>query len=145
MCNCWEKLEEVYTVVNCNKSTLKSDISTAEEKLLCKFNDELIELLSYSNGLTGEYDLPILYSLDEIVKCNINFRTDSILIDTYKSFDNMLFFLDAGNGDYFGFEVDNNECKDEVVVWNHENDTRRYLSENLFVFLYGWGNGDISI
>ena len=140
-----KKLEEVYKDVKYHCPMLTSELSNAEEKLLCRLNIQLVELLTYANGIKGEYDLPIIYSLDEIVNCNINFRTNSAFIDIYNPFDDVLFFLDAGNGDYFGFEIEDNLCKNQVIVWNHENDSRTNIVKDLFTFLIEWGSGHLNI
>jgi hypothetical protein len=75
--------------------------------------------------LIGEYGLGVVWPVARIVNDNLRFRTS--FRDLYVPFDGILFFADAGNGDQFGFAVTSAGARDDVFVWDHENDSRTWM------------------
>jgi len=60
-------------------------------------------------------------------------------------FDCLLFFADAGNGDQFAFAILNGESRrDDIFVWNHEDDSRCWVALRLDTFYEGWLTGRIT-
>ncbi len=50
-------------------------------------------------------------------------------------FDCLLFFADGGNGDLFGYSILNGIVqRDDIYVWNHENDSRTWVAPSLKIF-----------
>ena len=66
--------------------------------------------------------------------------------ENYKKPDNLLFFIDAGNGDLFGYFINNGKVEsEEIYVWNHEDSSQRVVAPSLKEFIKGWYSGEISV
>jgi hypothetical protein len=92
----------------------------------------LTNLLYETNGIDEKYGISVIWSLDQIKKDNLYFRSLKTFKEIYMPFDCLLFFADAGNGDQFAFPVVNgSHCKDDVFVWNHEDDSRTWVAPSL--------------
>lgn len=108
---------------------------------------ELETLLLEHNGIDEMLDEMIIGSLvwdiERTVETNLSMRNNLIYKDMYKSFENFLFFADAGNGDLFAYDIYKNS--EEIYVWDHEDDSRNLIAPNLFYFLPNWINGKITI
>src|SRR5262245_61275302 len=76
-------------------------LASAARELGTVLPDDLQDLLLQTNGVTGEYSLDLVWTLDRIVADNREFRADEGFARLYMSFDQLLFFADAGNGDQF--------------------------------------------
>ena len=121
-------------------------ITAAEVSLGCQFPRELTELLSETNGVKGEYGLGLVWPIERIHEDNHRFRTSSSLKELYMSFDELLFFADAGNGDQFAFPICGRVIRrPDVFVWNHEDDSRTWVAPSLRVYLEWWLTGKIKI
>lgn len=123
----------------------QDEIAIAERKLDICFPDDLGELLLESNGVEGEYELGLVWSLERIVTENLHFRSSNDFTDLYMPFNALLFFADAGNGDQFAFPILQAICNDNVFVWNHENDSRQWVAPSLSKYLEWWLNGSLKI
>jgi len=122
------------------------DVEKAEKELGISFHHDLKEALLESDGIYGEYGLGLLWSVERIQADNINFRTNIDFKELYMPFDHLLFFADAGNGDQFAFPVQNGLIRnDDIFVWNHEDDSRNWVSPNLKNYFEGWLTGRIKI
>ena len=87
-----------------------------------------------------------MWSTERIQQDNIEFRTTEDFKDLYMPFDSLLFFADAGNGDQFAFTVLNGEIRrNDIFVWNHENDSRTWAASNLKQYLEWWLSGKLQI
>lgn len=54
-------------------------------------------------------------------------------------FDCLLFFADAGNGEQFAYSIQDGLIrKDDIYVWNHEDDSRTWVAPSLKKFIQ-WG------
>ena len=104
-------------------------VEAASSKLGAAFPDELVSLLTTSDGLTGDYGLGLIWPLDEIVSRNEHFRTFTELRSLYMPFDALLFFGDAGNGDQFGYSLCGGEItRTDIFCWSHEDDSRTWVA-----------------
>jgi SUKH superfamily protein len=62
------------------------------------------------------------------------------------SFENLLFFGDAGNGDLFAYKVLGGRASNiDIFVWNHEDDSRTFIAGSLKNFLEYWLTGKLKI
>lgn len=123
-----------------------SEISEAERLLGTPFPSSLASLLGESNGIHGEYGLGLLWEAERIAADNAAFRMNADFLELYMPFDCLLFFSDAGNGDQFAFSVLNGQCRrDDVFVWNHEDDSRTWVAPNLKTFYDWWLSGRIQV
>jgi hypothetical protein len=57
-------------------------------------------------------------------------------------FDSLLFFADAGNGDQFAFPITGARVRDDVFVWDHESDSRRWYAGSLGQYIDWWLSGE---
>lgn len=124
----------------------EAQIISLEKAVGVLIPDDLRQLLMESNGILGAYGLRLIWSIEEIIKRNIEMRTSSIYREYYMPFDNLLFFGDAGNGDQFGFRILQGKIKRlDVFAWNHEDDSRIWVARSLQSYIEGWLTGRISI
>ncbi len=81
-----------------------------------------------------------IWSIEQILKENLNLRSFNDFKDLYMPFNCLLFFADGGNGDLFGYAILNGVIqKDDVYVWNHENDSRTWVAPSLKKHLLNGG------
>jgi SUKH superfamily protein len=121
-------------------------LSAAETQLGMRLPESLRELLAESNGVRGEYDLELIWSIERIIADNRLFRENESFRTLYMPFDGLLFFADAGNGDQFAFAVAGGQVRrPDIFVWNHEDDSRTWLAKDLGDYLEGWISGRIAI
>lgn len=103
---------------------------------------DLIALLRESDGITGEYGAGLVWPTERIISDNLLFRADQDFAALYMPFDSLLFFADAGNGDQFAFPITSAGIRDEIYVWDHEDDSRRWYAARLEQYLAWWLGGD---
>lgn len=116
----------------------RAEIASAEEVLGMRLPAELASILQESNGLTGDYGVRLLWSVQQIKDENVNFRSSVAFRELYMPFDCLLFFSDAGNGDQFAYVVLGGEVRRrDIFVWDHESDSRNWAAPSLKVF-YDW-------
>lgn len=119
------------------------DLGAAEVALGGPLPVQLREVLAESNGVWGEYDLGLVWPVDRIVSDNAMFRSNPDFASLYMPFDALLFFADAGNGDQFAFPC--RPRRDEIFVWNHEDDSRTWVAGSLRQYLQRWLDGTLQI
>jgi len=124
----------------------KPEVSEAEAKLNIAFPEVLKDCLYETNGVFGEYDLGLVWSLERIISTNIEFRNNSEFSDLYMPFDSLLFFADAGSGDQFFFPIQNGVIRrDDIFVWNHEDDSRNWVAASLQKYIEWMIEGKINV
>ena len=124
----------------------EAQIDSLEKAIGVMIPTDLKQLLMESNGVLGKYALRLIWSVEEIIKCNVAMRTNSLYHESYMLFDPLLFFADAGNGDQFGFRIIQGKIKQpDVFTWNHEDDSRMWVAPSLQSYLEGWLTGKINI
>jgi hypothetical protein len=115
-------------------------ILRAANRLGVALPDDLIGLLRETNGVTGEYDLGVVWPVERIERDNLTFRTS--FADVYMPFDALMFFADAGNGDQFAFPITAAGADENVFAWDHENDSRTWFAASLRMYLKWWLTGE---
>ncbi len=70
----------------------ESSIAATEDALAVQFPDQLRSMLLESNGVLGEYDLGLVWSVDRIRDDNLDFRNNRDFADHYMPFEHLLFF-----------------------------------------------------
>jgi SMI1 / KNR4 family (SUKH-1) len=119
-------------------STVKQ-ISEAGEVLGHAFPQELVELFLETNGVKDVNGyLDVIWSLEWLVKTNLEFRQNASFKELYKPFNNLLFFSDLGNGDQIAFSLAKDETLGRVYRWDHEDDSRTEIAESLRGFIHWW-------
>jgi hypothetical protein len=97
-----------------------------------------------SNGVRGEFDLHLIWPIERIREDNLAFRGNPDFPPLYMPFDSLVFFADAGNGDQFAFVVLNGQInRNDVFVWDHENDSRTWVAPTLADYLDWWLSGKL--
>ncbi|THG89087.1 SMI1 / KNR4 family protein [Alkalihalobacillus alcalophilus ATCC 27647 = CGMCC 1.3604] len=125
---------------------INSELTQITAELKVELPEELLELLKETNGVFDNYGCPLIWSTSQIVKENLYFRNEVEFKDIYMPFDHLLFFSDAGNGDLFGYRILNGCIQnDDIYVWNHEDDSRKWIAPSLEAFIKGWATGEISV
>ena len=143
----WKKLvQSIDSKCEFEEPADDSEIIDAEESLNLKFPKSLSECLSETNGILGEYGLGLIWPLQKIVTSNTEFRVNRDFRELYMPFDSLLFFGAAGNGDQFAFPIQAGKIRrDDVFVWNHEDDSRTWVAPNLEKFVEWFLDGRISV
>lgn len=119
-------------------------IAHIENLLHLIFPNELKALLQESDGIAGDYGIEAIWSTDQIHEMNIKFRRNPDFKQLYMSFDELLFFGDAGNGDLFAFIVLAGAVRrQDIFMWDHENDSRVWVAPSLEKYLEWHINGSI--
>lgn len=122
------------------------EIAHIKEELNVQLPEKLQEVYNETNGIFDKYECPLIWSIEQMIKDNLFFRNFDDYKDIYMPFDHLLFFSDAGNGDLFGYRILNGSIRDEeIFVWNHEDDSRTWISSSLENFLKGWITGEITV
>lgn len=104
----------------------------------------MTELYKETNGVDGEY-YSYIWSTDQMVRENLSYW-DIEEYENYNKPDNLLFFVDAGNGDLFGYLiVDGKVQNEDIYGWNHEDGSQKIIASSLEEFIKGWYSGGISI
>ncbi len=112
--------------------------------------NELEELYRQTNGivekLNGVKIGELIWTTERVIETNKEYRTYPDFKELYMSFEQLLFFSDAGNGDLFGFVTLNGKVdRFDIFTWNHENDSRTWVAPNLTKFIEWWTNGRIKV
>jgi hypothetical protein len=115
-------------------------LNEVEQTLSVALPGELASLLSETNGVTDQYGADLIWSTDRMISDNQRFRAS--FAEQYMPFDALLFFADAGNGDQFAFPITSKGARDDVFVWDHENDSRRWYAGSLEQYVAWWLSGD---
>ncbi|MEU6038133.1 SMI1/KNR4 family protein [Actinomadura sp. NPDC047616] len=97
--------------------------------------DELRELLRQTNGVRAEYGSGLVWSAQEIIKENTEFRGSADFAELYMPFDQLMFIGDNGGGDQFAYVRGPSGRPDDVFVWDHETDERKWIANSLEDYL----------
>lgn len=122
------------------------DIAAAERELQILLPLHLASVLSETNGVFGEYELGLVWPIERIVRENKSFWSNRDFKKLYMPFNHLIFFGDAGNGDQFFIPlIDGDVHKQDVYVWNHEDDSRTWIAPSIPKFIEWWINGRIRV
>ena len=110
-----------------NHPATETQISEIGLKLKVKIPHELEELLREVNG-----DVTTFLSTEQIIRDNLSLRE----LDSFMPLDVFLFFAENGCGDYFGYAIrKNGEIDDNIFMWDHESDSRKWVAQGLDQFI----------
>ena len=141
-----EKIRQFCSDCRFNSPATNETIHTAEVSLAVRFPHELKTLLAESNGVFGQYDLGLIWPIEQIVQDNLDFRANPDFQLLYMPFDQLMFFADAGNGDQFAYSILAGEIRrSDIFAWNHENDSRTWVAPSLSKYLEWWHSGKIKL
>ncbi|WP_207946675.1 SMI1/KNR4 family protein [Actinomadura sp. 7K507] len=108
-------------------------LTAAERHLGRSLPSELTGLLLETNGIVGHHGVDAVWPLEQIVEQNLQFWSDDSFADLYMPFDALFFFGDNGGGDQFAFVQ--TPPRPDVFVWEHEDDSRRWVAGSLLDYL----------
>ncbi|MDQ0723831.1 hypothetical protein QF049_005092 [Paenibacillus sp. W4I10] len=121
------------------------EIAKVESLFHVTLPQELKEILLETNGVRAIYDLGLIWSVDRIKNENKHYRDDHFQ-EYYMPFDNLIFFGESGIGDLFAFPVTGEGiCRVDVFVWNHENDSRKWVAPSVSKYVEWSLQGKIKI
>ncbi|MCC5801716.1 SMI1/KNR4 family protein [Rossellomorea vietnamensis] len=120
----------------------ESDISAVEDTLKVELPWRLAQIYNETNGVYGDYGISFIWSTEQMIRENVFWRT----AHQHSDVNSLLFFTDAGNGDLFGYLIENDTIRSEDIhIWNHENGGRRIVAASLEKFLKGWIMGELNV
>ncbi|WP_102264502.1 SMI1/KNR4 family protein [Mesobacillus jeotgali] len=125
----------------------KYEIDQIQKELNVELPEELAVLLNETNGVFDNWNCPLIWSTSQIVKDNLFFRNFEDYKDIYMPLDHLFFFSEAGNGDLFCYAILKNGSieKNDIYVWNHEDDSRTWVAASLKQFIEGWLTDKIGV
>lgn len=148
----WQKIineiENQLTKYQLNKPIHKASKIALE--LEVEIPVELDEFYKETNGISEIMDSEtigyLIWGIERVIQENREFRTIRSYKELYMPFDCMLFIGDAGNGDNFGYSIQQKRIrKTDIFSWNHEDDSRIWVAPNLEIFVKWWTSGKIKI
>ena len=132
---CRELIGRLYSDAEFAAPAFDEEIDQIERRLGQAVPDELRELLRQTNGVRAEYGSGLVWSVQEIIKENTEFRQSVDFAELYMSFDQLMFMGDNGGGDQFAYVRVPARRPDDVFVWDHETDERRWVAKSLEDYL----------
>ncbi len=110
-----------------DKIPTMEDIISFQEHYQIILPEKYIQFLLNFGG--GYFGLAIIYSLDK----NSYF---SIYNHNPSQVKNLLFIADNECGDYYAFRIENGKCSEEIVFYDHDNNTIEQGTEFPDIFEY---------
>lgn len=118
-----------------NPPATETQLSNISSTFKLTVPDELEALLKEVNG-----DGSTFLSTELIIKDNLSLRK----LDWCMPLDVFLFFAENGCGDYFGYSIKKNgEIDNNIFMWDHESDSRNWVSNGLAHFIERRKNNEI--
>jgi len=110
----------------------RSVLAEARTSLGCALPKELASLWKETNGVMDEYGNEIVSPIEIATAWNVDFRMRRRFRTLYMPFDHLLFFGALGNGSLAAYRILDGKIRDQdIYVWNHENDSRTWVSPDL--------------
>jgi cell wall assembly regulator SMI1 len=109
-------------------------IDQIEQRLGQNVPRELRELLAETDGVQAEYGSGLVWSAQEIIERNSEFRENAEFAELYMSFGQLMFVGDNGGGDQFAY-VRVPADRNDVFAWDHETDARQWIAMSLADYL----------
>jgi hypothetical protein len=113
----------------------EEDIDRIERRLGQTVPDELRRLLRETDGVRTDDGSGLVWSVQEIIEQNTAFRQSTDFARLYMSFDQLMFIGDNGGGDQFAYVRVPAGRPDDVFVWDHETDERKWVAGSLRDYL----------
>ena len=125
-------------------------IQLQERLKLTELPTQFVELYRQSNGISEQLNNidigHITWPIEKIIHTNLSFRDNADFKELYMSFNELVFFADAGNGDQFAFcSLLGRFDRPDIFVWDHENDSRKWVAPDLQKFIEWWLTGVVKL
>ena len=124
----------------CHPPASTGQLTRLEATLGVTLPIELASLLREMNGVEVVYGLGLVWSTEEIAQRNRELRWNwqpNGMMSGYMPIDHLLFFSDRGNGDLYGFPITPEGVRNDVFLWDHEDDSRMNQASSLRGWLEG--------
>ncbi|MEV0437146.1 SMI1/KNR4 family protein [Nocardia sp. NPDC050413] len=132
----WKDLiEKLYADAELAPPVSDTEIDQIERRLGQQVPNDLRDLLRCTNGVQAEWGAGLVWSVQEMIDQNIEFRCDAEFAELYMSFDQLMFFGDNGGGDQFCYVRLPSGHNTGVYVWEHETDDRKWAAGSLTDYL----------
>ncbi|CAM5498932.1 hypothetical protein SALBM311S_03420 [Streptomyces alboniger] len=132
----WRELVANFPDVELHDPATDDSLADIESQLGQPIPISLRELLGETNGIDAHYGTTLVWDSEKIITENRELRNNYQLRTLYMPFDSLMFFGDNGGEDQFAF-VRTPE-REDVFVWDHETDSRTWVSPSLESFLGNW-------
>jgi hypothetical protein len=140
-----ELIQAVCAECKCAPPAAEEVLTELETALGVAVPPELRALWLEANGVGDQYGDGI-WSVEQTIRDNLEFRSYPEQNDLYMPFDHLLFFAGAGNGDQFFFPIqaDGGIHRPDIFVWDHETDSRKWVAGNLERWVEQWYAGKLA-
>lgn len=129
------KIAALWPDAHFNEPATRHAIEAAQKAVGVLFPRELIELLAECDGFHAHYGTDIIWRAsphaephESIVEQNRTMRETPDFAELYAPFDSLLFIGAEGGGSLFALRIQDGAATDEVVLWDHEDDSRAIIS-----------------
>ena len=129
----WREIVDPFPHTELHEPATLESLITIEEQLGQPIPQPLRGLLLESDGIVSKHGTDTIWTADRILVENLTLRTSEQFSALYMPFDPLLFFGDNGGGDNFAF-VRTPE-REDIFAWDHETDSRSWISPSLESFL----------
>src|SRR5579884_2715661 len=115
----------------------EEDLQAVERQFGIQLPHSLRDLLAETNGVLAIFGTHLIWSTDEIMRCNLEIRQNSEYQASYMPLEHLLFFADAGvDGIRFAFGIIQGRVKHESVYsWNPIDDSREWKAPSLRTYI----------
>jgi hypothetical protein len=122
-------------------------LAIVEQRLGVPLPNSLRGLLAETNGALVTFGTHLIWSTDELVRRNVQMRTDPEYQGHYMPFDHLLFFADAGvDGILFAFGlIQGTIQREDVYLWNPYDDGRPWKAPSLMTYIEWWLGGRLKV
>jgi SMI1 / KNR4 family (SUKH-1) len=140
-----ELIEEHTSQARFAPPATEETLRRAEETLGHLLPDDLVKLLSETDGVVDANGYNLVFSTEQLLQGNLEMRTYPALKRLYMSFDQLLFFSDVpGDGSLFAYALVP-EGRPDIFVWDHRTDNRRCVAPSLEHFIEAWLSGHLRL
>ncbi|MEV2212939.1 SMI1/KNR4 family protein [Streptomyces sp. NPDC050997] len=129
----WRELAAEFPNVELHYPTTEGSLADIEDQLGQPVPLPLRTLLMETDGLEAHYGTELIWNSEKILAENTAFRGNEQFGKLYMPFDSLMFFGDNAGGDQFAFV--RTPAREDVFVWDHETDSRTWISPSLESFL----------
>ena len=115
------------------------DIEESEKHYGILFPESYKRVLMDFGG--GYFGYIIIYSLDEKGLFYLHNYVSKAMLKEFS----MLPVIDLETGDYIGFDIENNKCTENLVIWMHEEKKKEKLNSDFYELLIDMGLNNLPL
>lgn len=101
-------------------------ISVVEKEYGLSFPDSYKNILKHIGG--GYFGYIVIFSLDRNGLHDLTKHVSSQMIRERS----ILPVVNLETGDYIGYEIKDNVCTENLLLWNHDGDIKNYIEKNIY-------------